>query len=73
MASITVYKEKSGRFKGMYHVRTYHDGKYKHVGRFKTKKEAEAAVKAEKAALEGPMSWKRQSDNALHQISQAYK
>ena len=39
------YEIKSGRYKGMWHVRIYHGrGKYFHVGRYLTEKEADKAI-----------------------------
>ncbi len=40
-----LYQIKSGRYAGMYHVREYRGkGKYFHIGRYKTKEEAEIAM-----------------------------
>lgn len=39
--TVTMYQSKSGKYKGMWHVRTYNKGRYFHVGRVLTKKEAD--------------------------------
>ncbi len=42
---LSIYQVKSGKFAGMYHVRNYlGKGKYFHIGRYKTKEEAEIAM-----------------------------
>lgn len=43
-ARTTYYRIKNGRYAGMYHVRFYQEGRYFHIGRFKTEHEAKAAV-----------------------------
>lgn len=45
------YQIKSGRFAGMWHVRLYHNGKYFHVGRFKSEQEADVAMQNHYAAI----------------------
>ena len=41
--SIKRYQSKTGRYAGMWHVRGYENGKYFHIGRYKTLEEAEEA------------------------------
>lgn len=46
MSKPTYYQIKSGRFAGMYHVRVYiSKGKYFHIGRFSTEREAKKAMR----------------------------
>lgn len=39
-----MYEIKSGKYKGMWHVRDWSDGKLTHIGRYKSKEAAEAAA-----------------------------
>lgn len=42
---IKFYQVKSGKYIGMWHVRVYKSGRYFHIGRYRTEKERDEAVK----------------------------
>lgn len=42
---VRMYQSKTGKYKGLWHVREYFRGKYIHIGRYKSKQEAERVLK----------------------------
>lgn len=65
---VSCYQIGSGRYQGMFHVRTYEGGTRKHVGRYHSREEALKAV----ARTITPQDYQRRSRQQIKDFASMY-